>query len=260
MVMEKIDIRNNPDYSSGIVVHKDFLYINGLQRCGTTSTREYLLDIYSKNLLEGELLQYVARYHMPIRFCTETELKTKKILANIRNPFSFYISYVNYHISQKSGFINEEYGGFKDFKSILYDLLFKTNWSGFMSEFDGARYPKKDWKNNNKLNVGFYTKRYINMFFKDGINILNNWNTEEFFKYHDKKLTVTNIICMENLKSGIDTALKINDNIKIHQLNQSPFNGASKSLKYIIHEKYDKEMIDWVYEKDKIFFEKYYRS
>ena len=255
----KVPMANSPNYSSGVVVHDNFVSINGLQRCGTTSLREYFINVMEAGLISGDLQQYIARYHMPIRLCNKEDLHNKKILGNIRNPFTFYASFIDYHLNTNSGYLSgmEDYS----FKEILYNLLFEIDWINFVNELDGFNYTNRQfWETNKQLQVGLYTKRYINMFFVNGDQILNYWTNQQFFENHDKELTVTNIIKLENFKEDIDAAISIEKTCAMPYVNESSYNASNKLLQNVISEKYDNESITWVKERDKIFFDKYYKD
>ena len=263
--MNKLPINDNPDFSSGVIVHDDFVSINGLQRCGTTSTRSYIIDAFNQGLITGNLDQYVARFHMPVRLCSKQDLNNKKIIGNIRNPFSFYVSYIDYHknAGPDDQFLVAGWADLKhlNFKQLLYILLFKLDWPNFVNNLDGYRYKNSQkWKYNQSLQVGLYTKRYINMFFNNGNEILNSWSTRQFFDNHDKELTVTNIVKLENFKNDIDDALSIEKSGVMPYENMSSFNPSSLSLQEVLAERYDEESISWVKTRDKIFFDKYYKE
>ena len=264
----QLPISDNPNFSSGAIIHDDFVSINGLQRCGTTSTRTYIMNAFNEGLITGNLNQYVARFHMPVRLCSKQDLNNKKIIGNIRHPLSFYASYIDYHKNSRSGYL-DDYSTYKcynslddlKFKQILHILLFKLDWVNFANNLDGHHYKNSQyWETNQQLQVGLYTKRYINMFFNNGDEILNNWTTQQFFDNHDKELTVTNIVKLENFKNDMDNALSIEKSGEMPYENKSSYNPSNKSLQDVISERYDDESIAWVKEREKIFFDKYYKE
>ena len=241
--------------SGGIIVHNDFLYILGLQRCGTNSTQEVL----AKNF--KNLSQYKCRYHMPIRFCSEQELQVPTIIGNIRNPFSFYLSYYQYHLKSKSN--HEEWFNGHDknqkFKRVLYTLLFELDWSQFADLLDANKYHKEQiWVRNNELNVGLFTLRYINPFFKDALEILNYYDNSTFMNRHDELITVNSICKLENLKTDMSKYINIsfNEDIKTRNSTEEYWLKSPED----VMTNYDEEMIDWVRTKDSIFFKKYYKD
>lgn len=245
--------------SGGVVVHNDFLYVMGLQRCGTNSTQQLLMQNF-KNLS-----QYRCRCHMPIRFCNEQELQVSKILGNIRNPFSFYLSYYQYHLTNKRQplhILQEWFPNYHithNFKQTLYNLLFKLEWPTYANLTDGYRYrTEQTWQQNNKLNVGLFTTRYINIFFKDAVEILNTYDNKTFMDCHDELITVNSICKLENLKGDISKYINISTTSDIEIINESK-EYSLLSMKDIMTN-YDEEMIEWVRTRDSIFFEKYYRD
>jgi|9_EtaG_2_1085328.scaffolds.fasta_scaffold04713_4 hypothetical protein len=249
--------------SSGAIINNDFIYIMGLPRCGTTATQSFILHLNNKNILNGETFQNMCRYHEPVRLIDNIDsyIKDKKlIIGNVRNPLDFYISFYNFykHSNQKHGW---EAVVSKDFKDYLHHMLFEMDWSSFINDFDGYRYALQDfrlgnqiWSTNDKLNVGFFTKRYINMFFVNAFDILNNWTTEQFYTKHDSQISVNSICRQETLQNDIINLLKISSQFKMKTLNSSHKN-VYKRTDY-----YDEESLNWVLKKDFIIFKNYYKK
>jgi len=241
--------------SSGAIINNNFIYILGLPKCGTTATQSFISHLCKNKIIKGDTYQNICRYHEPVRLVKNIKsyIESKKlIIGNIRNPLDFYISlYKFYKHSPNSGW---NHIVSKDFKSYLHHMMFKLDWSSFMDEFDGYRYKQcQQWKINNNLDLGFFTKRYINMFFINAIDILNNWNTDKFYKEHDKQITINSVCKQETLKNDIVNLLQINGKYNIEQLNKSKGNNNRNDY-------YDEESMGWVLKKDFIIFKNYYKN
>ena len=243
--------------SSGAIINDDFIYIMGLPRCGTTATQRFISHLNDKNTLNGETFQNICRYHEPVRFIENVQsyIKSKKlIIGNVRNPLDFYISFYNFY-KYSTPHVWERVVA-RDFKSYLHYMMFELKWDSFMDNFDGYRYrSSQQWHDNDKLDLGFFTKRYINMFFMNAVDILNNWTAEQFYAEHDNQITVNNICKQETLQHDIITLLGNNIKYNMEQLNSS-----MGGVKYDRVDYYDNESLNWVLKKDFIIFKNYYKK
>ena len=246
--------REGPD--GGAIVHDNFVYVQGLQRCATNSTRAYIWNLYNAGKLPGTMYQYKCRGHMPIRLCKKDSIIKKLKIGNIRNPYDFYISFYNFHYNTmpRSGF-----KGYFDskisnasFKDFLYLALFKLNWQKFANELDSRSYfDEQTWSAKNTLNVGLYTKRYINLFFNNAVNIINSWSIDKLIELHDEEFSMDIMCQVETLTNDINRIFNISDNSEMVVVN------ASNHNEYNYSDYYDNESSEWVKTQDGLILNRY---
>jgi hypothetical protein len=200
-------------------------------------------------------------YHLPISQ-VPAEFKDKMSFGLIRNPWSWYVSL--YHFQQPCGkwLRLTKAKTFHDFvKTFLSDEFIQENRHKKFYPVGNPHLPpivpKFEYIDN--LTVGFYTYRYIYMFFNNYKEIFASKDLQGFKKKHDELLSVDHILRIEDLPNNIINLLAKNGTpVPLEVIPK--WRGAPK--KNHTHHKgyrelYTDHLIDLVAKKDSLIIENY---
>ncbi|MDP2685282.1 MAG: hypothetical protein Q8P20_09695 [bacterium] len=201
-------------------------------------------------------------YHVPVAELP-AEHRHKLKFGMIRNPWAWYVSL--YHFQQPRGkwlqlCSPNKAPSFKEFVTTLLS-------SGFAQKhIEDKFYPVGNpsapktvpvFKYISNLDIGFFTYRYIYMFFSDYCNIFNG--SPDVFKCHNELISLDNVLKTEELPNNIINLFAKN-NIIISPGDKKLW-GTRPKRNHTIHKPYqsyyDKELIELVRYKDRLIIENY---
>jgi len=237
-----------------------------MPKTGGMFTRTFLLS----NLKN---MQSISGWHTPARMM-DKKYKDLTKFGNIRNPLSWYVSFYFHHLQKSPIMIRRHkergtvpsptaFAKYFDPKNtgdfnVFINNIFLDSYLDSNVKFKFIKEYIPYMKYMKKLDVGFYTIMYLNIYFKDFYKIMNN--EIDIFKNHDQLLTVKHMLKMESLNKSLAAFLKKN--------NYSPsiINKLKSEKKINVMKKqswrnyYSKELIKKIVYKDRLIFDLYYKG
>ncbi len=238
-----------------MIISDDFVFVHNPRTGGAfvKTLFKHYIDINKYRPLE--------EYHLPASKIPAKD-KSKMSFGMVRNPWSWYVSL--YHFQQPRGkwLRMTKATSFDTFiKVFLSDEFIQSNESKLFYPVGNPRakatVPK--FKYMNDLGVGFFSYRYIYMFFDDYEEIFASKNLDRLKNNHNKLISVDNILKTEQMPENIVTLLSRNGTpVPKHVL---PKWRASKKKNHTIHEPYrsyyNDKTAELVAAKDSIIIDKY---
>jgi len=240
-------------------------FINQNKKCLSTREDNYIIKIREPE--EGTL----DAPHVPLNFCSHIPIRwinrydmehTYKVkFCTIRNPWDWYISYYFYADIANKNFwqqkIDQQFVG--NFNQWVQKLLNNEYLDVEYSHSEYENYPLlRRFKHMKKLNIGLYTQMFLDyclVLSLDTISI-DDLNIELI----NSRLGVNNVCKLENLKHDLLSIFR-KSKIELHNKDiphvqktnrPYPFNYLKSRYDF-----YEEETKNLIYEKDKLFVEKY---
>jgi hypothetical protein len=242
-----------------MIVTDKFVFLHN-PRTGGAYVRRIL-----KQIFPPECFVPLEEWHTPVCNLNNDDFIKFKF-GVIRNPWDWYVSL--YHFQQPNGqwlrFTNSvgKNNTFKHFIITLLDDDFIYNNKDKLFHPVGNPYLKPCipvFKYMNSLDVGFFTYRYIYMFFDKYEKIFLNKNLN-IFKEHDAYLSLDKVIKKENLSKSLISLCVSNgfcENDKIQKITDKQKTKVNASKHDYYYKYYNTELIKLVEKKDKLIIDKY---
>lgn len=166
--------------------------------------------------------------HVPLDEFSEDE-RARLIIAGIRDPWSWYISYFHF-FQYEDGRPWPELSSFKSsadsgWKETVERMLHGPTGPVTMKNIDGPRDVRSAME---RLEIGFYSWYYLRMFFPDGQRLLSEASFEEIERRHDELCGVNVFVDTEQATVGMRDLFVETELLEPHiALQQCPLNAGS---------------------------------
>lgn len=237
-----------------MIINDKFVFIHNPRTGGA-----FVRNMFKHSFPESEFAK-LHHFHLPISSLRE-EHKKKLKFGMVRNPWAWYVSL--YHFQQPHGkwlrlCFPDSKPTFKQFLTTFLSSEFAQQNSHQKFHPAGNPYAPKTvpvFEYMSRLDIGFFTYRYIYMFFHDYMQIFN----QDGAFNHDKMISVDNILKTEELPNNIinlfgRNGIAISPEDKKYWRTR-PKRNATQHKPY--HSYYDKELIELVRHKDRLIIGQY---
>lgn len=241
-----------------MIISDKFVFIHN-PHCGGSSIRTML-----KKTHKDSIFYKLERWHEPVDSLNQNNCNKFKF-GFIRNPWFWYASF--YEHQQPNGqflklFLDGRKNEFSRFLTNMLSRKFIKKYLDRKFHPVGNPYTKKrlyKFRYINSLDIGFFTYRYIYMFFNNYDNIFYK-NKKYIYNNHDKLLFLDYVGKTESLIEDLSKAFKnnnirFNDNI-LNKWQKTPKENGRRKKPYCNYYN-DNDLIELVKVKDKLIIDKY---
>ncbi len=244
-----------------MVIGDNFVFIHN-PRTGGAFTRKFFSKTF-ENITSGEL----NTWHLTVRDIPQSH-KNKFTFGNIRNPWDWYISW--YHLQKKYKkdsifwklFTKDNGSDFKSYmKNVLSDEFMKEHLD-YQTHLPGNVRSTETiplFQYMNHLDIGFFSYRYIYMYFEKANEIFTDPDTNLAFDHHDEFFYLDDVCRCRELAGDIKRVLtSIGISLTTKQknfLHKKKKIGKTKHGPYQSY--YDDELRKLVRYKDRLIIDKY---
>ena len=212
-----------------------------------------------KEILPIEDFRPLEEYHLPVSAIPAAH-RDKLKFGMVRNPWAWYVSL--YHFQQPNGkwlsmCLKNKERTFKNFlKTFLSSDFAEENKNKLFHPVGNPKAPADvpKFKYIKDLDIGFFTYRYIYLFFNDYQDIFS----QKLHMNHDKLISTNHILKTEKVPHNIIKLLSnkiVIPNKTINTWKSMPKKNHTKHRDYKSY--YDKELIELVRYKDRLIIDKY---